>query len=360
MRGPEGSGFGGPSFGGPGGPSGFNGGGSGFSGEGPSFGGGPGLDGGPGFSGPAGGGPGFGPVSGLGAFGMRPRFGRFAGRWFIGRFGRVIVGGLVVYGIVRVIRKYRECQLKKKWAEESQNKVILHSCKRAPGLPSVAPFAIKIETFLRMMKINYVIEEKHPLGPKGKVPWITYKGQDYSDSQLIIEMLIKQQNQDPDADLTDEQKGLGLVMRVLLEEHVYWGIVHWRWVEDRGCSVSQLLGIPNIVRLILYHMKIGPKVKKQLYYQGMGRHSVEDIHHFSRKGLKALSSLLGEKAFLLGEEPHVDDCAVFALLGELLYGLPGCPMVTYVKEELPNLEAYTERMKQKFWPDWENPTNQII
>jgi hypothetical protein len=50
---------------------------------------------------------------------------------------------------------------------------------------------IKVETFLRMNKIEYTSDFKNFFGPKGKCPWITdTKGRAVADSEMIIEHLV--------------------------------------------------------------------------------------------------------------------------------------------------------------------------
>jgi len=98
----------------------------------------------------------------------------------------------------------------------------------------------------------------------------------------------------------------------------------------------------------------------------------------------ALSIIIGENSFLLGNEPCEDDAAVFGLLAIALYASPGAPFhetfksrlkygngeniqLMYCKfgcsklsscfSECPNLVKYTERMKEKFWPDWDKLLN---
>lgn len=57
--------------------------------------------------------------------------------------------------------------------------------------PSVSPFVIKLETYLRLAKIPYQVDKGDIWGPKGKTPWITYNGVHMGDSQIIIKFLSK-------------------------------------------------------------------------------------------------------------------------------------------------------------------------
>ena len=43
-------------------------------------------------------------------------------------------------------------------------------------LPSISPYVLKLETFLRIHRIKYVNDFEQPLSEKGKCPWITFNG----------------------------------------------------------------------------------------------------------------------------------------------------------------------------------------
>ena len=64
------------------------------------------------------------------------------------------------------------------------------------------------------------------MGPKKKVPWITLNGEDYADSELIIQKLQVKFNKFLDIDAPKEDKAVGMAMRIMVEEHFYW-FVHY-------------------------------------------------------------------------------------------------------------------------------------
>jgi hypothetical protein len=47
--------------------------------------------------------------------------------------------------------------------------------------------------------------------------------------------------------------------------------------------------------------------------------------------LRALSHLLANKKFILGEEASENDCAVFGMLAQALWGTPGSPYEKLLK-----------------------------
>jgi len=266
-----------------------------------------------------------------------------------------LLGGALLYGLVRLHRAYRLKRLRAAWASTGSDVVVLHHFPRPRNHPSLTPFGVKLETFLRMMGIKYVVDFEEPMGPKRKNPWITLGGEDHSDSQLIAEMLMERFSKNPDEGLSPEQRAVGTAVRVTLEEHLYWGLVSWRYIED-DCRGMFTLGNFNFaIQLAIRSFK--GKVKQWLDGQGVGRHSVEDLHRMMLRDLQVFADCLGDKPFLLGEEPHVDDCAVFGFLAVALYGVPGSVYEAFVRDT-PNVIAYVERMKARYWPDWDQCVGQ--
>ena len=60
------------------------------------------------------------------------------------------------------------------------------------------------------------------MGPKNKIPWITLNGEDYSDSELIIQELQQKLKKFPDQSVSEVDRAVGVAMQVMLEEYVYW------------------------------------------------------------------------------------------------------------------------------------------
>ena len=64
------------------------------------------------------------------------------------------------------------------------------------------------------------------MGPKGKMPWITLNGEEYTDSTLIIELLSKKFQKDLTSHLSAEEKAVGRAFQIMTEEHLYWWTNH--------------------------------------------------------------------------------------------------------------------------------------
>ncbi|KAG7170094.1 Failed axon connections-like 6 [Homarus americanus] len=207
------------------------------------------------------------------------------------------------------------CQ-RKKWNNAGKDVVVLHMFPRGHFCPNLSPFVVKLEMYLRMADIPYQVDYEEPVGPKGKCPWITLNGEEIGDSQLIMEKLGPMYNKDFSSALTPEQKAIAQGMRIMVDEHLLWCLVVWRYVVDAGRSLVVCMELPFYFAIML-RVFLG-KIKQSTSAQGIGRHSYAEVEEMGRKDLNALSVYLGEKRYLMGDEPTEVDCAVFGMLSQIL------------------------------------------
>jgi len=111
--------------------------------------------------------------------------------------------------------------------------------------------------------------------------------------------------------------------------------------------------LPAPILKFFYKLKMrGAKKKAQA--QGMGVHSEEEIKEFGKRDLLALNELLGDKPFFFGDEPTLLDIVAFSHLVPLLcMSELKFELVTFIQSECSHLEALVERIKERFWPDWD-------
>ena len=105
-----------------------------------------------------------------------------------------------------------------KWSHLGKDVVVLHGLGRTYTCPSVSPFVIKLETFLRIAKVKYEFDHKSPFGDQGKSPWITFNGKDQSDSQLCLEYISDTLDMDMDKHLSKKDRAISRAFRVALED----------------------------------------------------------------------------------------------------------------------------------------------
>jgi glutathione S-transferase len=67
------------------------------------------------------------------------------------------------------------------------------------------------------------------------------------------------------------------------------------------------------------------EVRRRTNAQGLGVHTRHEVFHLVKKDLMAVSTLLGDKPFLLGDKPCLNDCSIFGHLLQFVLGLPNSP-----------------------------------
>lgn len=221
------------------------------------------------------------------------------------------------------------------------------------GLACLSPFGTKLETWLRMVGLPYEKKSGNPLkAPKGKIPYVDIDGTLLGDSQLIIETLAQRAGMDLDAGLSPEQRAVGHAVRKMLEESTYFIVVYFRWLTDEGwAAYAPVLRriMPKVLGAAILPM-VRRKVRATLHGQGTGRHSRAEVAAFGAADLNAVSALLGERPYLLGEQPTTVDASAYAALSGILYFAADSELRTHLRS-LPNLVAYTERLHRRYFPE---------
>jgi glutathione S-transferase len=231
----------------------------------------------------------------------------------------------------------------------------LYQFPPAFGLPNASPFCMKVETYLRMAGLPYECPRGADFrkAPKGKLPYIVDDGDNgklVADSTLIIDYLKATYGDKLDARLSAAQRALGVLIQRTFEESLYWPLVHSRWLDD--------VGFAKVNEAVFGRMKfplrqiipvLGRRsLRKQLHAQGTGRHSREEIYAIGCRDITALSDVLGDQPYFLGDEPASVDATGYAFLANLLWVPIDLPMRAHAAK-LPNLEAYCQRMKARYF-----------
>jgi len=109
--------------------------------------------------------------------------------------------------------------------------------------------------------------------------------------------------------------------------------------------------LPKGVLNLLFKWGFKSNVKQAIGH-GIGHHTNEEIYDFGKSDLKALNEALGQQDYFFGKEPHQLDCVAFAHLSQFVY-VPFAGMKEWIEEETPNLNGFVERMKNRYWSDWD-------
>jgi glutathione S-transferase len=232
--------------------------------------------------------------------------------------------------------------------------VVVHQLPGAWGLPSISPFCLKLDLYLRMVGIPHqVVVDATPFrGPKGKLPWIEHDGRRIGDSGLIIEYLENRFGCDANAGLTVAERAVALALRRLIEENLYWTMVYDRWMVDENWSSFRdviLGGVPIPLRQVFAPVA-RRGVRRELEGHGIGLHSGDEIHAIGLRDIGAIGDFLADKPFMMGECATEVDAVAYGILPNIM----NVPISSPIKDaalQRRNLVRYVERIGRQYFPE---------
>jgi glutathione S-transferase len=233
--------------------------------------------------------------------------------------------------------------------------IILWQAAQVWGLPNSSPFCMKVETWLRMSGLPY---EAHsiagpPKSKTGKIPYIVRPdGSVLSDSTTIIETLAREHGVDLDKHLTPRQRAESVLLQRTFEEHLYFLVLHERWVDDAGwsvCSRDYFLKMPAPLRMVLPPI-IRRQIKRDARGQGLSRLSDAQRLQRGRRDIESIATFLGDQEFFFGR-PSTIDAVAHGFFANCLRAPVDGPVASEVKK-FDNLAAHDKRMTERYWKDW--------
>ncbi|KAK4293102.1 hypothetical protein Pmani_034175 [Petrolisthes manimaculis] len=237
------------------------------------------------------------------------------------------------------------------WDSVGKDVVLLHQFVRGKYCPNLSPFALKVETFLRLANIKYEVDTKTPFGPKGKCPWVSINGDDLTDSEFVIDDLSSRFGVSLDGHLDTQRAAILEAVRIMADEHLFWCVVTWRYWLDKCHTflTTQQLGT---VTTFMFPRFMVSGIKKKAQQQGIGHHTPHEIYLICRKSCATFAGVLGSDDFFGGNDPCRADCAVFGQLTQLMWNAPGTRYEALLTDVYPSLAQYCLRMKERVYPDW--------
>merc|ERR1719373_466126 len=252
-----------------------------------------------------------------------------------------------------------------------EDMVYLFQFTRSPQIPSISPFCLKLESWLKLHGIKYQnVDHKCKFrSKKGMLPFIEMNGEEIADSNIIIETLSKKFDKEMPAELTQDQKNVQHAMIAMVENHLHWTIVYWKSkdvdniLKGYKLNLQSAIGSKAPASLLNFYFKYTfcRKGLKKVRSNGMGVHTAEEIENFGKKDLQTLSEMLGEKEFFFGDEPAMLDLVVFSHVGQLVMvdSEHSCPLRDYQESDCNNLVGLVNRVKDRCWGDhWANATGE--
>lgn len=233
--------------------------------------------------------------------------------------------------------------------------VLLHQPPISDGVPMISNFALKLETYLRMAEIPYKNSFVPKMSSKGKIPWIVYNGKKIPDSNFCIAFLNEEFKVDLDERLNKTEKAVSHAIKTMIEENSYWTMVYYRWIDTRSTEYTTKLFFPKLSqrKRDFFYSMLQKQTKASLNGHGMGRHKKDEVYVIAKKDLQTLSDYLEAKPFIMGQEPTLVDASVFGYLAQIVWQDKDSPQHAAVHSDFKNLIGYCERMKERYWSDWD-------
>ena len=229
--------------------------------------------------------------------------------------------------------------------------ITLYTFGPAFGLPDPSPFVMKGEMLLKLAGLPYETSTRgFGKAPKGKLPYIR-DGETVVADSTLIRLYIEQKYQfDFDRGLSPHDRGVGWAVDKMLEDHMYWILVYWRWLDDANFARGPKAFFKRAPALIrpLAEKFVRRRIRATLHRHGIGRHSEAETTTMAARAIEALAQILGDNRYFLGAQPSGADATVFAFVAGCLTPVFSSP----VRDKLAsmnNLVAYHDRMMKEFY-----------
>jgi glutathione S-transferase/uncharacterized membrane protein YeaQ/YmgE (transglycosylase-associated protein family) len=229
----------------------------------------------------------------------------------------------------------------------------LYTFGPAFGLPDPSPFVIKATVLLRMAGLPFETDTSgFNKAPKGKLPYIDDDGTRVADSTFIRWHLESRHGADFDKGLGAAAKAEAWAFEKLCEDHIYWGLLHERWMVDSEFDRGPRRFFdraPAPLRPLIV-AKVRGDVRRAMRGHGFGRHGRDAIVRLTNHAVSAIADFLSDKPFLMGAEPCGADASVFGHLACVLCPHFDTPIRAHA-ERHANLVAYRDRGMARWFPD---------
>jgi glutathione S-transferase len=222
------------------------------------------------------------------------------------------------------------------------------------GLPDPSPFAMKTQVQLQMAGLAYAADHTG-LGraPKGKLPYIDDDGTVVADSAFIRDYIERTYAVDLDRGLDTGQRAQAWAVERMLEDHLYWVMIHTRWAMDENFAKGPARFFDSAPAAARDQVRAGARERTlaALHGHGLGRHDAAEIGALGRKTLDSLAAVLGDQAYLFGDRPCGADATALGFIASVLCPLFESPM-RQAAEANANLIAYRDRLMRRYYPEF--------
>lgn len=191
----------------------------------------------------------------------------------------------------------------------------------------ISPFCQKVARALRHKGLNYeTVNYNGLLGAKagrlskvGKLPVLDIDGQRIQDSTRIARYLDEHQPGPPLYPADPQQRALAELWEDWSDELLYWFEVYFRLKDPQAFAQAVRIaceGRPAVERLPT-RLMLKAGLSLQLFSQGLGRMSRENVEAEFLRHLDRIETVLAASAWLVGDTLTIADLAVGSQLLEV-------------------------------------------
>ena len=223
------------------------------------------------------------------------------------------------------------------------------------GLADPSPFVIKAMTLFKMANVEY--ETAFPdweKAPRHKIPYITKDdGVFLGDTSFIKDYLIAEHNANFSGGYDAKTLAIGWAVERLCEDHLYWIEVSYRWGKEDNFNKGPRHFFDNAPEAIREKLVADAleNSKRARISQGIGRFNYDEILELGKKDIDALSNIIGDNLFLLGNEICGYDAMAHAMLWGVSIDYFDNDVSKYLRTK-PNLIAYIKRINELYYPEF--------
>jgi glutathione S-transferase len=221
------------------------------------------------------------------------------------------------------------------------------------GIPNLSPFCCKLETWLRIAKIPYVVVETSDprTAPRRKLPYVEDGGARIADSSVIVDHLSRTRSMDLDEGLSPSQRATALLVQRTLEDHFAFVLAYTHLLRDEGLrhTRARFERLPSIVRPFVARA-VHKNVTKLLWSQGLLRCAHDEIIAAAIADWRAVLTFMSDGPYFFGERATSVDAVVFGTLAPTILTPIETPIREFLRSQ-PKVPAYTKRMLDGFFPE---------
>ncbi|WP_448566942.1 glutathione S-transferase family protein [Thalassotalea ganghwensis] len=221
------------------------------------------------------------------------------------------------------------------------------------GVLDASPFVVKADLLLKMSGLAYQYDgniNHIKNSPKNKLPYIQDGGRLVGDSHFIQQYLKSEYQVLMDEHLSEKQLAQASLYSKAIEEGLYWCLVYSRWIAPDTWPIVKdaFFGkLPLPLRLLVPKL-VQKGVKKNLYGQGILRHSEREILQIANEQFATLSVLLADQDYFFGQQPSTFDAIAYSMLMEFISVNFSNPF-NEAARSYPNLLAFCQRIENQYY-----------